>query len=172
MHPRPATSARRAQTTPACAIAVSAPVVDAATRSALIAVTAWLGARAMAIEMPKLPEMPKMPEMPELPKLPDLPKVSLPKISLPGQKKKESAEAAPTPAPVPRAPVPRGNVTIRAANIGTATPDAPTLAELTGQQSQDTIAAGEGWKRFPSRRMPGANMENWKKIAKEIGPKI
>ncbi len=145
---------------------MAAPVADAALRSALVAATAWLGTQVLAVDMPKI-ELPKI----SLPKV-EMPKVSLPKVSLPslpGQKKKDAA-AKPEP-PAARV-VDRTNVRVRAANIGVASPDAPTLAELTGKQSQDTIAAGDGWKRFPSRRMPGANMQGWKDIAKEITPKI
>lgn len=53
--------------------------------------------------------------------------------------------------------------------------DAPTLAEL---QKKRGLTLGRGmptlqeeemsWKRFPGRRMPGANMEGWKEIAKQM----
>lgn len=43
------------------------------------------------------------------------------------------------------------------------TPDAPTFGQLPGKVAG--AAPTGAWQRFPSRRMPGANMEGWKKIA-------
>lgn len=50
--------------------------------------------------------------------------------------------------------------------------DAPTMAELQKERgvvvgsSGIGLGGGEGWKRFPGRRMPGANLDGWKKMAK------
>jgi hypothetical protein len=124
-------------------------------------------ARQMQMEMPKFPKMPAMPKMPSLPSLPKFP-------GLPGQGKTE-AEAKKS-APVVRAPPSSsgGRVRVRVASGGVAVPEgaksAPNYADITGKQSETAIAASSGWKRFPKKRMPGANLDGWKKIAKEIGP--
>lgn len=135
--------------------ATIAPPLTAATQpltgALLCAVSLVASARPLAIELPKLPKI-------SVPKLPDL---DLPNFG------KKSPAAAP-PAPKPRV-IPT-NVKVRAASTGSSAVDAPTLADLTGEQGQDSIATGEGYKRFPARRMPGANMDGWKKIAKDITP--
>lgn len=134
----------------ATAICVAAPATSQlVTRLALFSAAAWLSVRSLAIEFPKI----------SLPSLPSLPKL--------GGKKQPATPSTPK---APR--VPRVNVKVRAASNVNVVPDAPTLAELTGKTKETTIGSGEGWKRFPERRMPGANMDRWKKISKEITPKI
>lgn len=101
-----------------------------------------------------------------------LPKISLPKfeLDLPNFGKKDAAKK-----PVARAPrqATGGVVRVRAARgvRSSGSMDAPTLADLQGKAAGNTIAAGDGWKRFPARRMPGANMDDWKKIARDMAPK-
>lgn len=123
----------------------------------MCAISLVTSAKPMQIEMPKLPKI-------SLPKLPDI-NIDLPNL---GKKKKE---AAPKPTPT-RQTV--GKVKVRAAKgvVPSGSTDAPTLAEVTGQLTQDTIKVGEGYKKFPGRRMPGANMDGWKKIAKDITPDV
>lgn len=129
----------------------------------MCAVSLVASARPLAIELPKI----------GLPKL-SLPKLSLPKLpelDLPNFGKKKGPAA---PKAAPRAP-PVGDVKVRPAAGVVPTgssEDAPTLAELTGRTAQRTIGTGAGFKRFPERRMPGANMDGWKKIAKDMAPKI
>eukprot|EP00168_Porphyra_purpurea_P015045 TRINITY_DN448_c0_g1_i6.p3 TRINITY_DN448_c0_g1~~TRINITY_DN448_c0_g1_i6.p3 ORF type:complete len:141 (+),score=37.18 TRINITY_DN448_c0_g1_i6:26-424(+) len=117
-------------------------------------------------------EMPKLPKMPAMPKLP----------SLPGQGKKADAKkAAPTfiddnPNARKRVAAPRsGDTKVRAGLGGDATKgvNAPTLAEI--QQSRATPGAvikdapgTSGWKAFPQRRMPGANMSKFRELAGEM----
>lgn len=147
----------------ACAMIPAAQLTAAppAAGALLCAVSLVASARPMAIQLPKLPEL-KLPKLPEL----DLPNFGKKK----GEDSSPKAKAAPA-----RVPVARGaNVKVRAAKGVIATgssPDAPTLAEVTGETTQDTIAAGQGWKKFPERRMPGANMDRWKQVAKDITPK-
>lgn len=64
-------------------------------------------------------------------------------------------------------------ISIPSSSLPRATKSAPTLAEVTGEVKRGaTIGSAHGWKRFPARRMPGANMDPWKKIASEITPKV
>lgn len=143
-------------------VAAAAPLLSGAV---LCAVSLVASARPLAFEWPKLPDF-------ELPKL-ELPKLELPNLDLPNFGKKDAAPAKKK-APA-RSPVTGGQVRVRPARGSGPTAqegDAPTLADVVGQQSQDTISAGAGWKRYPERRMPGANMDGWKKIAKDIAPKI
>lgn len=164
----PSTSPRRraATATPAVAIPLAAPVGERLIQCAVVASAAWLSAQTMAIEMPKMPEMPKV----------ELPKIGLPKLELPtlGGKKKEAAPPAPKKKVVAKPTVSAIGVKVRAAATGPSATnvDAPTLAELTGKTSDVVIGSGEGWKRFPARRMPGANMGRWKEIAKDITPDL
>lgn len=141
-------TARARVVMPATAISVAAPGANVALRVAVLSATAWLSARVLAIKLPNF----------------SMPKLSLPKISLPNIGGNKEAP------PKPR--VPRANVKVRAASSDVATPDAPTLAELTGEVTGTSIGTAAGWKRFPSRRMPGANMDRWKEISKEITPKL
>lgn len=106
----------------------------------MCAVSLVASARPMAIQLPKLPDL-------------DLPNF--------GKKKTQKAAASPS-----------SDVKVRAARGGvpTGSQDAPTIDEITGKVSQKTIDAGAGFKRYPQRRMPGANMDGWKKIAKDITP--
>lgn len=125
-------------------------------------------AQTMQIEMPKMPKLPKI----------ELPNVSLPKLpNLPGQGKTE-AEAKKS-APVPtRAPptTSGGQVKVRAASGSGAVPvpddaaSAPNYSDIVGKANETANAGSAGYKRFPKKRMPGANLDSWKKMAAEIGP--
>lgn len=133
--------------------AVGAPLLSGAV---LCAVSLVASARPLALKLPNV----------SWPKLPDL---DLPNFG----KKADKPKAGQTTAAkrVPSA----GSVKVRVARGAAPTGDAvnaPTLADIAGQVSQDTIAAGAGWKKFPERRMPGANMDGWKKIAKDMAPKF
>lgn len=126
--------------------AVGAPLLSGAV---LCAVSLVASARPLAIKMPKMPQLPKLPDL-------DLPNF--------GKKKPATPSGA---AAVP------GSVKVRAATgvkPATGAGDAPTLADITGQRTPGSISAGEGWKKFPERRMPGANMDAWKEIAKGMKP--
>lgn len=110
-----------------------------------------------------------------LPKV-NLPKISLPKVSLPKLPDidlpnfgKKGGTAPAKDAPAPRARAPARDVKVRASNaVPAANPDAPTADEIAGRTSIDTIAAGAGYKKYPARRMPGANMDGWKDMAKDM----
>lgn len=156
---------RRGAQTPAVAVAAAAPGGQLLFQAAMVA-TAWAGQHVLAINMPKMPELPKV----------GLPKIELPGF-LPGGKKKAAGDAPAAKAKAPPKPVIRqtniGNVKVRAASSSRATETAPTLAEVTGEtKGAASIGSAAGWKRFPARRMPGANMDPWKKIASEISPKF
>ncbi|CAN8072717.1 unnamed protein product [Agarophyton chilense] len=146
------------------ALAPGAPLI---TGALLCTASLVASARPLQIKLPNLPNLPNLPELPKVPKLPNLPKLNLPDLDLPNFGKKTPAKK-----PAARAPrtVRQGNVKIRPAS-GVVPSDAPTLAELQGGVTAGTITDSEGWKRFPSRRMPGANMESWKNLAKQVGPK-
>lgn len=149
--------------------ALAAPAAPAITGTVLCAVSlAASAARPLQIKVPNMPKMPKMPTMPTMPK------VQLPDIDLPNFGKKKDASAAKgkdATSATQRQQV--GKVKVRAAKaVTTSNPDAPTVDELSGRVNVKTIAAGQGYQRFPSRRMPGANMDSWKEIARDIGPKI
>lgn len=116
----------------------------------LCALSLVASARPMQIKIPKF----------DLPKLPD--------IDLPNFGKKSPAKQ---PVVKKRVAAPGTNVKVRAASSAAAK-DAPTLAELTGKSANDSIPEGDGWRRFPVRRMPGANMDLWKGIAKQLTPKL
>lgn len=148
-----ATSPRRPA---ACAIAVNAPYANALTGAVLCAISLAVDASPLQIQMPKvsLPSLPKI----SLPSLPSLPKFG---------GKEEKKEEAPPPRQRPT-----GNVRVRASGAMQAPSDAPTLSDVTGSAPEVTIGPGEGWKRFPSRRMPGANMDGWKEIVKDITPNV
>lgn len=155
--------AKRSQSAMIPAPAAAAVGSQALTGAVLCAVSLVASGRPMAIDLPKLPKI-------------SVPNVSLPKlgdIDLPNFGKKEGKKPAKNSAQTaPR--VRNSNVKVRAARsvVPTDSTDAPTLAEITGQQSQESISAGDGFLRYPERRMPGANMDGWKKIAKDIAPKI
>lgn len=139
----------------AVSVALSGPAVTSLVLCG-VSLSVSASARPLQIKLPKI----------SAPKLPDL---DLPNFG----KKKKPAESKQV--PVVRAPPAPGSVKVRAAKgvIGSVgSGDAPTLADVTGETSVDTIAPGAGFKKFPARRMPGANMDAWKEIAKEIGPKI
>lgn len=117
-------------------------------------------------------------ELPKLPKL-SVPNISLPKLpNLPGQGKTEAEAKKPKIAP-PRSAPPAsagGQVKVRAASGsgGVSVPadaeSAPSYADILGKASETVATGSAGYKRFPKKRMPGANLDNWKKIAAEIGP--
>lgn len=160
----------------------AAPAIGMLSGSVMCAVSLVASSGPLRLEMPKFPNikmpgMPKLPGMPSLPKMPDMP-------NLPGQGKTEAqanarqtpkvtarASAGPVSASVPTGVKPR----VRAASGKVKTPlgseNAPSLAELRGGNPAGvTLASGSGWKRFPVRRMPGASLDGWKKIASEIRP--
>lgn len=140
------------------AVAVAGPSTAGAV---LCSISLVASARPMRIDMPKLPDI-------------KLPELKLPQLDLPNFGKKGGAAKA---KPAVRTPAPRGvAVKVRAARgvVPTAAgaTDAPSFADITGEVKQDSIAAGAGYKRFPARRMPGAMMDDWRKIAKDIAPKV
>lgn len=148
--------------------ALTAPLAPALTGGVLCAVSL-----AASREQPLVALQVKLPKV-SLPKV-SLPKVSLPKLSMPkiGLPKididlpnfgKKSPAAPKSAAATSVAAPPPGSVRVRASNLGNTT-DAPNASAA----AVDTIAPGAGYKRFPARRMPGANMEGWKKLAKDIG---
>lgn len=166
-------------------IPLVAPAAPAFTGAVLCAASLTASARPMPM---KLPELPKF----ELPKLPELPKLSLPgfggeKKTPPAPKTKDTAVVTPSSGVVipssgvvtpssgvvkPSSGVVRPKVRV-SSTVAPGTSNAPTLAEVTGVAGpKSAIAAGAGWKRFPGRRMPGANMAKWRTAAKEVGPKI
>lgn len=113
-------------------------------------------------------------ELPKLPKLPSLPNVSFPKLpNLPGQGKTEAEAKNPRSAP-PRSSGVQVKVRAASGSGGVAIPadaeSAPNYADIVGKASETAASGSSGYKRFPKRRMPGANLENWKKMAAEIGP--
>ena len=150
--------AKRSQSAMIPAPAITAVGSQALTGAVLCTVSLVASARPMEINFPKMPKI-------SVPKLPD---IDLPNFGKKGENKSAKKTAATT------ARVKNPNVKVRAAKgvVPTTSDNAPTLAEITGQQSQESIAAGDGFLRFPERRMPGANMDGWKKIAKDIAPKI
>lgn len=138
--------------------ALGAPLLSGAV---FCAVSLVASARPLAIEWPEI-------------SLPALPKISLPDLDLPNFGKKKDTPAGKKAAPAARAP-PSGNVRVRPATGVRAAGqslDAPSLSDITGVQQQERVGSAEGWERFPERRMPGANMDGWKKIAKDMAPKI
>ncbi|KAI0557845.1 hypothetical protein FGB62_257g05 [Gracilaria domingensis] len=143
--------ARRPAMIAAPPVAPAAPLLP----GALLLASLVASARPLQI---KLPNLPNLPELPKFPKLPDL--------DLPNFGKKKTGESKKPAARAPRS----GTVKVRAA-AGVVPTDAPTLAELKGDAAADSIPVGAGWKRFPERRMPGANMDGWKEIAKQLTPK-
>lgn len=115
-------------------------------------------------------------ELPKLPKFPSAPKLSLPKLpNLPGQGKTEAEAKKPRNAPAPTAS-PGTQVKVRAASgsgsvaVPADAGSAPSYADILGKANETATAGSSGYKRFPKKRMPGANLDNWKKIAAEIGP--
>lgn len=133
---------------------LAAPAAPALTGAVLCAVSLAANAGPLAIKLPKI-EMPKV-------SLPGLPKFG-------GGKSDDDKKAAPK-GQVKVRPAGGIKVQVRAAGSQASVPDAPTLADITGEQQCTTVVSGAGWKRFPGRRMPGANMDRWKQISQEIGP--
>lgn len=149
-----------AATGPATTGALLCAVSLAASRQDALAPTA------LQVKLPKIPEIPKI-SLPKVPKLPDI------NLDLPNFGKKSDAPAPKAKAPtVPRTPTaPGARVKVRAANAvipsNPDAPSAPTLSDITAGAKKN-----DGWKRYPARRMPGANMGSFKEMAKgmKIGP--
>lgn len=168
-----------ARTTPAViplAPVLPPPQLTAGALLCTVSLISSTTARPLAIELPKI-SLPKLPNI-------DIPFPKLPDIDLPnfGKKKDntqskagdEGKKSASRSAP-PKKRAPTGSVKIRAASnvVGSSgSKIAPALADLKGIVSPKVIIAEQGvWKRYPSRRMPGANMDSWKEIARQMKPK-
>lgn len=112
----------------------------------------------------------KMPKMPSLPAIPGFGQGKTEAEAIEEVRNAPVSKVAVTRAPTGAAP------TVRAATGAVAIPvdakNAKTIGEISGVPESSSIAAGAGWKRFPKRRMPGANLDQWKAIAKEIGPDV
>jgi hypothetical protein len=156
-------------------IAVPLQAPAAMTGAVLCAVSLLGSARPMLLKLPDMPELPKMPSVPKLPKL------NLPNISLPGQGKTEAqakkvvSKATETTKAVAAGAarvVPKVRVGAVKAPIGS--DDAPTLAEIRGQQggAVRSLSQGGGWKQFPQKRVAGASMDGFRQIARDIAPKF
>lgn len=172
--------------------ALTAPVAPALTGAALCAVSFAASARAQAvpatpvlqIKLPKLPninlpdlniDLPnKLPSLPSLPSLPGLPKFggkkddsSSPKTEAKG---KSNVSVKVSPKKGSSEQLPGSSIKVRASGaVRARNPDAPSVGALPGKSL--SIPSGDGYQRFPSRRMPGANMEGWKKIAGNMSSK-
>ncbi|GJQ14681.1 hypothetical protein GpartN1_g6472.t1 [Galdieria partita] len=60
-------------------------------------------------------------------------------------------------------------VRVRAAGSPVKVPQAPTLDELRQRKGMEPRVAGsEGWKRFPSRRRPGKDMDMFLNMSKDM----
>lgn len=173
--PKPKTMAPPTRTTPAAIpLAPVLPLPQLTTGALLctISLISSTAARPLAIQLPKI-QLPKI-SLPNLPNI-DLPLPKLPDIDLPnfGKKKDNTPKKPAARSPPPKSKAPAGKIKVRASgNAGSSgSKTAPTLADLRGQGKAEATRTGEGaWKRFPSRRMPGANMDGWKQIAKQVKP--
>lgn len=154
-------TSRRPQPAVVLAPALALPAAQALSGLVLCSAS-LLSAPVLRVDLPKLPKI-------SLPKI-SLPKISLPKLpNLPGQGKTEAeAKAAP---PKGKAPGPvAGGVQVRVGAGPKAAADAPSFSDLSGRAGVTVATPGSGWTRFPKKRMPGANLDAWKKMAQEIGP--
>jgi hypothetical protein len=111
---------------------------------------------------------------------------SLPKISLPQIKGKQSTQqktqpiyedgnpnrnlmAKPSAGTTASKPTSQSQVRVRAAGSPVKIPQAPTLDELRQKRGMEpNVMGNEGWKRFPSRRRPGKDMETFLNMSKEM----
>lgn len=103
--------------------------------------------------------------------LPKLPKLSFPDLNLDLPNFGNSKAAASTTKKTGVAPVPisvGGNVKVRVSTAVVASnPNAPTASDLSGTpNAADSVKPSDGWKRFPYKKMPGANMDGFKEMAK------
>lgn len=161
---------------PALTANAAAPAVTGAVMCAVSFAVAREAAppQAMRIDLPKFNI--------SLPKLPD---ISLPDLDLPNfGKKKDTTPSAKSKAPpagsgltpkgkkltVPPQRAPSSErVKVRVSTaVRPSNPDAPSARGASGLKIYDTIKSDDGWKRFPTRRMPGANMEGFKDMAKNM----
>lgn len=171
---------------------VAVPAANLVSGGVLCAVSLIASGGPLRLEMPKLPKI-KMPSLPNIgmPSLPDLP--SLPGLpNLPGQGKTEVEAKAKSAAKAvvkttskvkPRVESAVSSVSdsvkprVRAAAGKVKTPfgseNAPSYSDIRGTRAPGvTISSGEGWKRFPARRMPGASLDGFKKMASEVKPRF
>ncbi|EME29090.1 uncharacterized protein Gasu_34810 [Galdieria sulphuraria] len=122
-------------------------------------------------------------------KLPGI-RINMPKLPLPqikGNKGQQSKDAGSlyvddnpnsglfTKATAPRKTNPSSTsstssqVRVRAAGSPVKVPQAPTLDEIRQRKGIETTVTGnEGWKRFPSRRRPGKDMDMFLNMSKDM----
>lgn len=183
-------AALSANAAPAMTGAMMCAISLAASREATAPVTP---PQVMQINLPKLPNI----QVPKLP-VPNLPGIKLPELNLDLPnfgKKKEKKEKTETKSKLeePREllegpaglepksdkklvvrgsrPTSGGKVKIRVSSrVQPSNPNAPSARQVTGYKVPDPITSNDGWKRYPSRRMPGANMDGFKEMAKKVGP--
>lgn len=173
--------------------ALTAPLTPALTGAAMCAVSFAASAASAQPRTSPIQPVPvlqiKLPKLPNI-KVPDinidLPG-GLPKLPNPLAKKKNKEEPStaesettdmkakvpkkigPTKVAQKQSPVFKGSsgsvpVKVRVSSaVRPGTPDAPTFGQLPGKVAG--AAPTGAFQRFPSRRMPGANMEGWKTIA-------
>mmetsp|Transcript_496 Transcript_496/g.895 ORF Transcript_496/g.895 Transcript_496/m.895 type:complete len:169 (-) Transcript_496:102-608(-) len=156
-----------------CATAVAIPVAQGIS-SAVIA--GFMGLVALHADTQLRVPLNLKIEFPKL-SLPNLPKVELPKVSLPklGGKKSaapaESASKAETASAGAKvqavARTVNKNIKVRAAASAGTNKDAPSFEEVKGARFGTAVKA-DGYSAFPLRRMPGANMQSFLDMAKDM----
>ncbi len=137
------------------AVPLALPAAGALSGALMCAASLVVSSRPMQMELPKMPKV-------SMPKV-SLPKISLPKIPGQGKTEAEAKKTAAKPVTTRSAGTPK----VRASSsvVSAEVPEAPTLADLTGEAE---ASQQNTWKRFPGRRLPGANLDGWKKVASEL----
>ncbi|GJD12708.1 hypothetical protein Gasu2_67810 [Galdieria sulphuraria] len=104
-------------------------------------------------------------------KLPGI-RINMPKLPLPqikgnkGQQSKDAGSLKTNPSSTSST---SSQVRVRAAGSPVKVPQAPTLDEIRQRKGIETTVTGnEGWKRFPSRRRPGKDMDMFLNMSKDM----